>query len=405
MQVYIGIDWSESKHDVVAMNAAGAVLAQLTIPHSIEGFLQLTDLQEKLGMNSEDCLVGLETAHNLIIDFLWSRGFGQVFVVPPRVVKSSRTRFRHSAARTDLSDALVIADCLRTDRGRMQPWHPDSLLTQQIRAKVSLIHHLTRGVGRLYNRLRDVLLRYYPAALDVFGNQSKVWLAFICAYGSPEKAQKLTFEDFRLFARQHRYPNPALLPAAFARLQAPQPVASATIVMVYEDEAHTLARLLLEMKMSKEKALKELKNLFDQHPDAPIFDSLPGAGDLLAPALLAKFGDDRDRFTSPASVQALAGTCPVTDASGKRRVIKFRRACDREFRRITQQWAKASLGKSVWANAYWLKVYSRRGYASHAYRCLANRWLAILWRIWQDGVIYDETYHLQQRAMHSKACN
>jgi len=39
MQVYIGIDWSESKHDVVAMNAAGAVLAQLTIPHSIEGFL------------------------------------------------------------------------------------------------------------------------------------------------------------------------------------------------------------------------------------------------------------------------------------------------------------------------------------------------------------------------------
>ncbi len=112
MQVYIGIDWSECKHDVVAMNAAGAVLAQLTIPHSIEGFLQLTDLQEKLGLHSEDCLVGLETAHNLIIDFLWSRGFGQVFVVPPRVVKSSRTRFRHSAARTDLSDALVIADCL-----------------------------------------------------------------------------------------------------------------------------------------------------------------------------------------------------------------------------------------------------------------------------------------------------
>jgi len=52
MQVYIGIDWSESKHDVVAMNAAGAVLAQLTIPHSIEGFLQLTDLQEKLGITN-----------------------------------------------------------------------------------------------------------------------------------------------------------------------------------------------------------------------------------------------------------------------------------------------------------------------------------------------------------------
>lgn len=58
---------------------------------------------------------------------------------------------------------------------------------------------------------------------------------------------------------------------------------------------------------------------------------------MLAPALLAKFGDDRARFPTPASVQALAGTCPVTDQSGKRKVIKFRRACDREFRWIVQQ--------------------------------------------------------------------
>ena len=33
MQVYIGIDWSEQKHDVVFMNKAGATLAQFEIPH------------------------------------------------------------------------------------------------------------------------------------------------------------------------------------------------------------------------------------------------------------------------------------------------------------------------------------------------------------------------------------
>ena len=48
-------------------------------------------------------------------------------------------------------------------------------------------------------------------------------------------------------------------------------------------------------------------------PDAFIFDSLPGAGEILAPDLLVKFGDDRRRFPSAASVQALAGTCPVTE--------------------------------------------------------------------------------------------
>lgn len=65
------------------------------------------------------------------------------------------------------------------------------------------------------------------------------------------------------------------------------------------------------------------------------------------------FGDDRHRFPEPASVQALAGTCPVTKASGKRKVVLFRYACDREFRHIAQQWARCSLSVSVWANAYW----------------------------------------------------
>ena len=29
---------------------------------------------------------------------------------------------------------------------------------------------------------------------------------------------------------------------------------------------------------------------------------------------------------------------------------------------------------------------------------LANRWLAIIWKMWQDGKAYDESYHIQQRA-------
>jgi transposase len=129
---------------------------------------------------------------------------------------------------------------------------------------------------------------------------------------------------------------------------------------------------------------------------------LPGAGKLLAPALLTKFGDDRQRFPTPAAVQALAGTCPVTEQSGKRKVIKFRRACDHEFRQIVQQWARCSLAESVWANAYWQQVRPRVGSDNHAYRCLGNRWIAIAWKLWQTQQVYDQTYHLQQRAKHTK---
>jgi hypothetical protein len=39
-------------------------------------------------------------------------------------------------------------------------------------------------------------------------------------------------------------------------------------------------------------AITQLDAGFDQHPDAFIFKSLPGTGDLLAPGLLVKFGDE-----------------------------------------------------------------------------------------------------------------
>jgi len=177
MQVYIGIDWREEKHDVIFMNKAGADLVSLTIPHSLDGFVQLDTARQEMGLAPEDCLIGLETAHNLLIDYLWSQDYSQVYVLPPNQVKSNRGRFRQSQAKDDPTDARLIADILRTDRGRLQPWHPDQLLTRQIRAKVSLILHLSQQTTRMSNRLCAVLLRYYPAALQVFTGALKTLIA------------------------------------------------------------------------------------------------------------------------------------------------------------------------------------------------------------------------------------
>ena len=104
-----------------------------------------------------------------------------------------------------------------------------------------------------------------------------------------------------------------------------------------------------------------MQRLFRQHPDQAIFASLPGTGDFLVPALLVKFGYDRERFPTAASLQGLAGTCRVMGVSGKRRIIRFRRACDHEFRLIVQQWALQSLHHSVWAASYVQQVLARGG--------------------------------------------
>ena len=403
MTTFIGIDWSEQKHDVIFMNGHGDAVLYLVVPHSADGFMEFEQKRHALGLRPDDCVVGLETAHNLLIDHLWSYEYREVFVIPPNVVKSTRGRYGQTGARTDKSDALLLADLLRTDRARLHPWKPDQLLTRQMRATVNRIHYHTRQIVSLSNRLRAVLLRYYPAALTVFSShRQRIALAFLQAYPTPQAASQLTYAEFEAFAKQHHYRRPKLLPACYKRLQASHPQTRTDTAQVYYQEAKQLAELLETLLDVKSQALKDLNALFCQHPDHDIFASLPGCGEFLAPALLTKFGDDRQRFPAPQHIQALAGTCPVTEMSGKRRIIRFRRACDKDFRHFTQQWARTSLGQSAWATSYWDRIRSNCASTQHAYRCLANRWLAVAWKLWQDRLCYDEAFHLQQSLKHRR---
>jgi transposase len=403
MRLYIGIDWSQNKHDLCFLNQAGASLAQISIPHSQEGFWQIETIRQKLGIEVADCYIGLETAHTILVDFLWDQRYTQLYILPPNKVKSSRGRFRQSAARNDPSDARLIADILRTDHPRLQAWQPDYPLTRQIRVMIGFVGFLTRRIVALTNRQRTLLLRYYPAAAELFSALNiPIAQHFIRAFSSPQEAARLDLEQFQAFARQHHYTQYRKLPAILAKLHQPYPQADPGIILSCQQEAQVLAAILLEMIASKKTMLREIKALFARHPDREIFASLPGTGEYLQPALLAKFGEDRNRFPSASRVQALAGTCPVTISSGKRKQVRFRKSCDREFRHIVQQWARSSLRDSVWANAYYARIRPHCDSESHAYRCLANRWLAVLWRLWQDRKPYDEAYHLKQRALRSQ---
>ena len=318
-------------------------------------------------------------------------------------MRSSHGRLRQSAARSDPSDAWLIADILRTDHHRLQAWQPDRLLTRQIRAKIKFIGFLTRGLVRLTNRQRALLLRYYPAAAELESSlKTPIAQHFIRAFPSPQAAASLDLETLQAFARQNRYIHYHKLPGLLAKLQQSQPQADQEIVLACQAEAQSLASILLEMITAKKATQGEVRKLFAEHPDREIYASLPGTGEYLQPALLAKFGDDRQRFPTSGRVQALAGTSPVTISSGKRKRVSFRKSCDHEFRHITQQWARLSLRSSVWANAYYTQIRPHCESESHAFRCLANRWLAILWKIWQDHKPYDEAYHLQQRTLHSQ---
>ena len=138
-----------------------------------------------------------------------------------------------------------------------------------------------------------------------------------------------------------------------------------------------------------------LSELMDQHPDAALFRTLPGAGPALAPRLLVAFGSDRERFQSAAELQSYSGVAPVTKRSGKKCNIHRRWACPRFLLQTFHEFAHCSCKRSVWAKAFYLQ--QRAGGKGHhaALRTLAFKWIRILFRCWKTNTPYSEMRYLE----------
>jgi transposase len=392
-----GIDQSQKKHDVCLMNELGHQLAHFEIPHDARGFQRLHEECHRIQVSSRDCLVALESGHSLLVDYLLDLHY-QVYVVPGKAVDRYRDRHRQSRSASDKSDAVVLAEVLRTDRHLHTPWHADQPLTRQICSLVKLVHDLKRSVIRFSNRLRCLLWRYYPIAAELFSDlDQQIALQFVLAYPTPQMAKHLTIAQFTAFCHAHHYYRSDLITRRYGQLLNAQTFASSEVAAAYASQAQTLARVTYSLVKERDQAQKQLTQAFEQHPDRHTFESLPGAGQFLAPALLSRFRDCRARFPTAAVAQAVAGTSPVTIQSGKRRRVQFRQACDKDFRYYATQFARCSVRESPWAAAYFGTVRPRCEKASHAYRCLANRWIAIIWRLWTDQAQYDESVHLRNR--------
>lgn len=402
MKTIVGIDWSEKKHCVRLYNAAGALVSRLEVAHNVAGFARLERALARANPQPANCLIAIETSHNLLVDFLQSRGY-TLYVLAPSVVCSNRGRQGSSGAKDDDRDAALLADILRTDRGRLLPWQADGPLVRQMRTLLSWVDDLTGAIVAQQNRLRANLLRYYPQPLTAFGRLTGVIaLNFLATYAAPADRAELTLDQFTAFCQAHRYYRRDHIAAMWAQLRAAAPTLDAAIVPAYRQQTAFLAPQLLALTRQKEATIGAVNALFAQHPDASIFASVPGTGDLLAPKLLVMFGDHRARYPRRDILPGIAGTAPVTVASGKTRTVKFRRACNRRYRQTAQQLAQASVRSSPWAAAYYQRARDRGLGKAHAYRCLANRWLHIIWALWQRRQPYDAAYHQRQVARHRR---
>jgi hypothetical protein len=251
-ELLIGIDWSQSHYDVAVLASDGALLTQFRISKTPSGVNQFAEKIDKFGLPFNNCHIGLETAHNVLIDFLWSRQYS-VYVVPPSIVNSSRGRFGSSGAYTDARDAHLIADLLRTDRMRFAPWRPDSELVTTMKTKLAQVTNMTKLITGQTNRLRAVLWRVYPQAIQAFSDLSTfIALHFLANFPTPSALDTLTYPDFAAFCHHHGYTRSDWITTWYRDLQRPQTSGNPLLAAAYEAEVNFPSPIACSVESGKE---------------------------------------------------------------------------------------------------------------------------------------------------------
>jgi transposase len=388
---FVGLDWAHDHHDVVVVDRAGAVVADFRIEESAEGWRALRDRLTKY----PHLAVTIETSSGMVVERLLDAGY-DVFPVNPKAAQRYRERKLPSGTKTDRVDAWSLADALRVDGHAWRPLRPDDPLTVELRLlcrdEMSLIQQRTA----LVCQLRAALHEYYPVALRAFDDwMARGSWAFIERFPTPQDllaAGRRKWEKFlhtqKLYRSRALYAKRLSLFAA-----ADEHCGSPAVTQAKSLLAVTLAAQLRVLEDHLDAYRGKISDLFGRHPDHDVFGSLPGAGEKLAPRLLAELGDDRARFDSAEGLQCYAGTAPVCFQSGQLHKSRLRRACQKHLRCTVHLWVNLSRRMCPWAETYYRRKREEGKSHACALRCLAQRWLKILWKMWQTGRRYDAELH------------
>jgi len=390
--VFAGLDWAVHTHAVCIIDASGTVRDRFEVAHDRQG---LAELMRRLARFGASVRIAIERPSGLIVDALVEAGH-QVFPIHPNAVKASRPRYRSHGAKSDASDAYLLADLLRTDGHRWAALSPQSDSIHALRALVRSRDDLVTTRVALGNQLHSTLEAFWPGAACIFADiTSPIGLAFLRRYPSPASAARLSQAQLLRFCRAQHYSGRRSPAELLARLRAaaqalPGKLTTESMAQVVRSLVAVLNPLVAQIAG----LTRRIENFVQSLPDGQIIMSFPRAGRVCAAQILAELGDVRERFSTFDRLAAEAGTVPVTYQSGKTRSVTFRWACNHRLRQAITCLADNSRHANEWARGIYLAARSRGCDHPHAIRILARAWLRVIWRAWTDRKPYDPKLHI-----------
>jgi transposase len=398
---FIGIDWANAKHDI-CLQAAGSNQRELATvvhrPQEIDAWARTL----RARFRGQPLAVCLELTRGPIVYALQKYDFFVIFPVNPETLAQYRKAFALSGAKDDPSDAQLQMELLIQHRDKLRVLKPQSPAMRKLLRLVEQRRRLVGDKCRTANRLVDALKQYYPQVLECFETRdTSVFCEFLTRWPTLKQARQARRVTLERFFQEHRVPSANVIARRIRLLKDTAPLTQDPAVV--EPNTLLVHALVAQLQVTLQAVKRfdaEIAVIAATLPDYALFRSLPGAGPILGPRLLAAFGEQRDRYVNAAEFQKCAGIAPVTERSGQKSWVHWRFQCSKFLRQSLVEWAGETISRSFWAGVYYRQQRAKGCSHPAAVRALAFKWSRILYRCWQTRTPYDESTYLNALKRH-----
>ena len=283
------VDWASTSHAVTVLDQGGTLVDHWTLGHTEH---DLDTILTRLAAHGDpaDLPVAIERSDGLIVARLLAAGH-PVVPISPGAFHAARPRWGAAGAKSDPGDSYKLADYLRTDGHRLRRLEPPDAVTCELQALVRLRDHVAAKTAAS-NQLGALLDAHWPGAKHVFCRlASKIALAFLTEFPTPQAAAQLTQPRLAAFCRRHAYRggrHPAKLLERLRSAPTPpvglDPAVLAQLVGAQVQLLTTLLASIAELDQA-------IGNRLGKHTKARLLARLPRAGQVsLAPSSSPRSG-------------------------------------------------------------------------------------------------------------------
>jgi transposase len=388
---FIGLDWADEEHALSLCAANDTQIQRTTLKQTPEAIAQWAN-ELRTRFPNQFIAIALEQSRGPLLAALTNFEHIVPYPVNPKSLARFRQALYPSNSKDDITDADLLLEILLKHRDHLRPWQPDTVHTRQLALLTEQRRNLVDTRTALTNQLLAHLKMIFPQALDFVGDlATPLAAAFLKKWPTLQSLQKVTPAALLKFYYGHNSRANGALTRRLELLKTALVLTSdPALLNTHSMAIQALAAQLAALHPFIRKYDQEIAGLFATHPDAALFESLPGAGAALAPRLLVCLGTDRQRFSCAEALSCYTGIAPVTEQSGKSKWVHMRWSCPKLLRQTWHEFANCSIRFCPWALECY-QDYRKRNIDHHeAVRKLAFKWQRIVWRMWQERQPYDE---------------